>query len=58
MGFMVGEHLPTLRSGYKRIKAFHSGYPNQEAVVKILKAIETAINCIESKLETEEINYG
>ena len=56
LGFMLESHLPTLRSGYKRIKQLQS--PNSEAVAKILGVIETAIRTIELKLQQESTIYG
>ncbi|MBG9994428.1 hypothetical protein I6F50_05080 [Pseudoalteromonas sp. NZS127_1] len=56
LGFMLESHLPTLRSGYKRIKQLQSS--NSEAVAKILGAIETAIRTIELKLQQESTIYG
>lgn len=58
MGFMLEAHLPTLRSGYKRIKDLQSSSQNIDAVTKVLNTIEKAINTIESKLKQEELIYG
>jgi hypothetical protein len=58
MGFMLEAHLPTLRSGYKRIKELQPSSQNKEAVTKILNTIERAISSIESKLKHEELIYG
>ncbi|MCG9695064.1 hypothetical protein L1D55_25735 [Vibrio sp. Isolate22] len=55
MGFMVGGHLPTLRSGYKRIKELRESFENKEPVDKILMAIIKAINAVEFKLKQEEL---
>ena len=52
-GFMLEAHLPTLRSGYKRIKQLQSPALHAGAVTKILEVIETAIKTIESKLQQE-----
>lgn len=57
MGFMVAHHLPTLRSGYKRIKELRTK-DNAPSVDKILNAIAEAINTIEEKLKVEGVNYG
>ena len=58
MGFMLEAHLPTLRSGYKRIKDLQSSCQNKEAVTKVLNTIERAISSIESKLNQEELMNG
>ncbi|CDU01626.1 hypothetical protein [Vibrio coralliirubri] len=52
MGFMLEQHLPILRSGYKRIKELKSG-ENSENVMKILHVIEEAIASIETKLQDD-----
>lgn len=57
MGFMVQSHLPTLRSGYKRIKELKSE-ANAEQVNMILPYIEKAINSVEQKLKEEEGLYA
>ncbi len=56
MGFMLEQHLPTLRSGYNRIRKLKS-IKNTESVNKILHFIEKAISNIEAKLE-EENSYA
>lgn len=60
MGFMLKRHLPTLKSGHKRIHELwlKSKKVNKDAVSKILHATETAIKAIEGKLEKEVIIYG
>jgi hypothetical protein len=58
MGFMLTAHMPTLLSGYKRIKELQPGLQNQEAVMKVLQTIEAAIDSIESKLKAEGIKNG
>lgn len=55
MGFMVEEHLPTLRSAYKRIKQLKSKVTNKEKVDWALSEIAISIKCIEDKLEDEGI---
>lgn len=57
MGFMVEQHLPILRSGYKRIKEFKTSR-NTESIFKILKVLDKAIISIENKLKEEEGLYG
>jgi hypothetical protein len=57
MGFMVQSHLPTLHSGYKRIKELKSD-ANAEQVNKILPLIKKAINNVEQKLKAEEGLYA
>jgi len=57
MGFMVESHLPTLRSGYKRIRELQNK-KNTESVSKILHWIDKAIDSIESKLKNEEGMYA
>lgn len=56
MGFMVQHHLPTLRSGYKRIRELQNDR-NVESVSKILQFIEKAMTTIEAKLAEEEYLY-
>lgn len=56
MGFMVQSHLPTLHSGYKRIKELRTE-ENAEQVDKIMLFIEKAINNVEHKLKAEESLY-
>lgn len=56
MGFMVQHHLPTLRSGYKRIRELQNDR-NVESVSKILQFIEKAMTTIETKLAEEEDLY-
>jgi hypothetical protein len=51
MGFMLEGHLPTLRSGYKRIKELQPASSSKKEVTKILDATKTAISAIEAKLE-------
>lgn len=58
LGFMLENHLPTLRSGYKRIRELQSTSPNKEQVGQILSAIENSISAIEFKLEQDRLNYG
>jgi hypothetical protein len=53
LGFMLEGHLPTLRSGYRRIKELQPTHPNKDAISKILNAIEKAIVDIELKLKQE-----
>lgn len=58
MGFMVAEHLPTLKSAYKRIKDLRGSVKNIDFVDKILSTIADAINNVESKLEEDTLKYG
>lgn len=53
MGFMVEQHLPMLRSGFKRVKELQTEN-NTESVSKILHMINKAIQSIEKKLKEEE----
>ncbi|USD59732.1 hypothetical protein J4N45_14610 [Vibrio sp. SCSIO 43140] len=57
LGFMVQDHLPTLRSAYKRIKDLRSSSPTPESVDQILSKIFCSINAIEQKLEEEMYRY-
>lgn len=57
MGFMVAHHLPTLRSGYKRIKELRTDN-NAVSVDKILSLTAKAIDSIEQKLKQEEASYA
>ena len=57
MGFMIEQHLPTLRSGYKRIKELKST-KNEGSVIKILNVLEKAIKSIEEKLKEEASLYA
>ncbi|CCN63549.1 conserved hypothetical protein [Vibrio nigripulchritudo POn4] len=52
LGVMVSHHLPTLRSGYKRIKELRTE-GNANNVDIILGSISSAIDTIERKLKTE-----
>ncbi|MFS1870102.1 hypothetical protein [Vibrio lentus] len=54
MGFMLEQHLPILRSGYKRIKELESD-KNSGNVRKILYVIEEAIASIETKLQEDSL---
>nr|WP_236535208.1 hypothetical protein [Vibrio parahaemolyticus] len=58
MGFMLETHLPTLRSGYRKIKELQVNSRNKEDIDKILNAINSAIEAIENKLNQEELMYG
>ncbi|WP_404764707.1 hypothetical protein [Vibrio alginolyticus] len=58
MGFMLETHLPTLRSGYRKIKELQVNSRNIEDIDKILNAINSAIEAIENKLNQEELMYG
>jgi hypothetical protein len=57
LGFMVQWHLPTLRSGYKRIKEMQSS-ANAESVGVILSHIDDAIKSVEEKLKAEDRLYA
>jgi hypothetical protein len=57
MGFMIEQHLPTLRSGYNKIKELKST-KNEGSVIKILNVLEKAIKSIEDKLKEEGGLYG
>lgn len=56
MGFMVGQHLPILLSGKKRIKSLETE-KNTESVSKILHVINKAIHNIKAKLKEEDGLY-
>ncbi|WP_372379654.1 hypothetical protein ACBZ91_18670 [Vibrio natriegens] len=56
MGFMVAEHLLTLRSGYKRIKELRGSFTEEEVLNKIdtiLAFIMKAIDTVNLKLRQE-----
>ena len=57
MGFMIEDHLPTLKSAYKRIRDLRSSAKNKDSVDKILSIIIDAINTVELKLKEEAQNY-
>lgn len=56
-GFLLEAHLPTLKSGWKRIKELRNE-KNADSVDKILAAITKAMNAIESKVKEEEELYA
>ncbi|EJF7265703.1 hypothetical protein M8475_003563 [Vibrio parahaemolyticus] len=57
MGFLLEAHLPTLRSGWKRIKELRNDN-NASNVDKILVAIDKAVTSIEEKVKEEGRMYG
>ncbi|ELE6587793.1 hypothetical protein BTO19_17860 [Vibrio parahaemolyticus] len=58
MGFMLEEHLPTLRSAHKRISELAKEAPNKAKLEKIVRTITLAIKSIEAKLKEEEKLYA
>ncbi|MEZ8730015.1 hypothetical protein AB4440_16495 [Vibrio splendidus] len=58
LGCLLEGHLPTLKSGYRRIKELRESNKNKEGVDKVLLAIKKAVKSIEAKLEREAELYG
>lgn len=56
-GFLLEAHLPTLKSGWKRIKELRNE-KNAAKVAPILVFITKAINAIENKVREEEALYA